>query len=137
VQADALTGRGAAQAPLVLLVEDDEDLREVIGELLEEEGYEVLRAANGADALELLSSCAEPSLVLTDLMMPVMTGWELVARLRAHPQHASLPIIVVSAFFDRAPPESDHVLMKPLQLDQLLQSVEEMIRRRTHAAAPP
>ncbi|MEJ7730609.1 MAG: response regulator [Polyangiaceae bacterium] len=120
--------RDASAPAVVLLVDDDEDIRESIAEFLRDDGYEVVGARNGAVAMDLIRGGLVPSVVLTDLMMPVMTGWELVARLRADENLASLPVIVTSAAADRAPPDSDKVLAKPLRLDLLIESVGELCR---------
>jgi two-component system, chemotaxis family, chemotaxis protein CheY len=83
-------------APLVLVVDDDPDILEALSEILEAEGYAVARARNGHDALERLAPA--PRLVLLDLMMPVMDGWEFARRLRQRSDSASkVPIIVLSA----------------------------------------
>lgn len=124
----------AARAQCILLVEDDDDIRDTIAELLEDEGYQVTTARNGAEALSRLRRGDRPAVVLTDLMMPVMTGWELVAQMRADRELASIPIIVTSAASDRAPPASDRVLSKPLNLDDLVTSVAELSRTGASAA---
>ena len=120
----------------MLIVEDDEDIRESIAELLRDDGYQVVGARNGADAMDLLKRGMKPSVLLTDLMMPVMTGWELVAKVRADATLAALPVIVTSAAADRAPPESDRVLGKPLRLDVLVDSVAELCRRGAPRSGP-
>jgi two-component system cell cycle sensor histidine kinase/response regulator CckA len=96
--ASAPLSRRAGTGPTVLLVEDEDPLRSAIGRLLQNEGYTVLEAQNGARALELLTGteAAGVKLVLTDLRMPVMDGRQLAAALsRVRP---SLPIIFMSGF---------------------------------------
>jgi CheY-like chemotaxis protein len=84
--------------PVVLIVEDDHDLREVIAEILIEKRFRVLQAAHGAEALALLRSSSElPGLILLDLMMPVMSGMQFRAVQRADPRLAAIPIVVMSA----------------------------------------
>jgi CheY-like chemotaxis protein len=84
--------------PTVMVVEDYEDIREVVAETLRDEGYDVLEAEHGKRALELLDSVKDqPCLVLLDLMMPVMGGVELLARLEQSHRLAALPVVVVSA----------------------------------------
>jgi two-component system cell cycle sensor histidine kinase/response regulator CckA len=89
---------GTGAPPAVLVVEDEDSLRAAIGRLLSQEGYVVLEARNGAEALEILASANRPAveLVLTDLRMPVMDGRQLAAALaRLRP---TLPIVFMSGF---------------------------------------
>ena len=76
----------------VLVVDDEPDIRYLLCHILEREGYEVIVAINGAAALECVNN-AHPDLVITDLMMPVMDGNELVERLRSDPETATIPIM--------------------------------------------
>ena len=80
----------------VLLVEDAPFLRYAFGRLLRLHGYEVMEANNGLEALESISQF-RPQLVVTDLMMPVMDGVELIRRLRANPETADLPVVAITA----------------------------------------
>lgn len=80
----------------ILIVDDDPSIRFVERLILEHEGYEVIEAAQGQAALDMLRGEPLPDLVVTDLMMPVLTGMELIKRLRAEHRTASLPIVVVS-----------------------------------------
>jgi CheY-like chemotaxis protein len=81
----------------VLIVEDDQDVRETLGMVMESEGYEVYGAANGKDALALLKSISPPDIIITDIMMPVMTGWEFLESAAENPALASIPVIILSA----------------------------------------
>jgi len=109
----------------VLVVEDDDALRQAVVEVLKEDGYTVSSARNGIEAIDLLERAPAPCVVLVDLMMPVMTGWELVDSMRSKHELASIPVVVTSAAADRSPPGVDGVLMKPLSLDDLLAVVSE------------
>jgi CheY-like chemotaxis protein len=80
----------------ILLVEDEPDLRADLAYLLKDEGYRVRTAADGADALALLEGGARPAVILLDLMMPVMDGWETRARLRTTPGLANIPVVILS-----------------------------------------
>jgi CheY-like chemotaxis protein len=117
----------------VLVVDDDVDIRESIGEVLEESGYSVALAANGREALAALEA-APPSAVLLDLMMPVMDGWELMDELRRSGRHAALPVIVVSAdanVKDKATQLAAHAwLRKPIHVVELLELLERYCRPR-------
>jgi two-component system cell cycle sensor histidine kinase/response regulator CckA len=126
---------GAKARLTVLLVEDEDGLRAVIRRLLQEEGYTVLEASNGARALQLLAHGAhqEVGLVLTDLRMPVMDGRQLAAALaRLHP---NLPIIFMSGFTAQlmdmrlVTPELAF-LPKPFRDDDLLATVRGQLKPR-------
>jgi CheY-like chemotaxis protein len=106
---------------VVMVVEDDHLIRQVIAEALEEEGFEVVEAANGKEALEALRS-AHPSLILLDLMMPVMNGWEFRRAQLADPQIAEIPVIVLSALKDHQV-EAQKSFTKPFDLEDLLDTV--------------
>jgi CheY-like chemotaxis protein len=80
----------------VLVVEDDEDTRELLARVLGEQGYDVVTAENGRVALERLKGMT-PGLVLLDLMMPEMDGFEFAEIFRARPEWATIPVIVVTA----------------------------------------
>jgi CheY-like chemotaxis protein len=105
----------------VMVVEDDHLIRQVIAEALEEEGFDVVEAANGKEALEALRS-AHPSLILLDLMMPVMNGWEFRRAQLADPHIADIPVIVLSALKDHQV-EAQKSFTKPFDLEDLLDTV--------------
>jgi CheY-like chemotaxis protein len=109
----------------VLIVEDDADLSEMMAELLTIEGFEARTAANGREALDYLHRHAKPDLILLDLMMPEMDGWEFRRRQKADPALAALPVIVLSALDPAraADVRADAVLKKPLDFDRLLELV--------------
>lgn len=110
--------------PLVLVVDDEADLRGAYGEILQEEGCEVAMAANGAEALSVLASLKEaPCLILLDLMMPVLDGYGFLARLRANPTLPPIPVLVVSASEGPLPDGAQGWLRKPFRLDALLAEV--------------
>ena len=112
----------------VLVVEDERDLRESFGEVLELEGYQVFLAENGRRALELLGELRRPAIVMLDLMMPVMNGFEFLAELRRG-EHRGLPVVVVSAFADRAAGlDVEAVLEKPFRLTELVRVLERVDR---------
>jgi two-component system, chemotaxis family, chemotaxis protein CheY len=111
----------------ILVVDDDEGIREFVQTVLSDEGYEVRTAWHGAAALELLEQVS-PSVILLDMRMPVMDGWEFARQYRERPgPHA--PIIVVTAARDAddraAQIAADGVLPKPFRLHQLLALVDQ------------
>jgi CheY-like chemotaxis protein len=106
----------------VLVVDDESNMRFLIRMILESAGHEVVEAAHGAAALDRVKE-SRPDVMVTDLMMPVMSGRELVARLRADPETASLPIIVVSANSSLVATAADAVLGKPFDADALVAAV--------------
>ncbi len=115
--------RPASRRRSILVVDDDEAIRQVIAEVLRDEGYDVVCAANGAQALRELQKKERPDLMLLDLMMPVMSGWEVLEELEATEPRSRIPIVVVSAM--GAPGVAEH-LSKPLDLDDLLATVARL-----------
>jgi CheY-like chemotaxis protein len=122
----------------VLVVEDDDDTRDALEELLGNAGYQVLVAANGAAALSLLRR--EPGarrppcdLVILDLMMPIMNGWDFRAKQRADPALAGIPVLLMSAGGHLAVVSgelgvADHI-SKPVEAPDLLNKVARLRRR--------
>ena len=111
----------------VLIIEDDEDLREMMAQLLTLEGYDAATVSNGREALDYLHGPDRPNVILLDLMMPVMDGWEFQRRMEADPALPSVPVIVLSAL-DQARSANIHAaafLKKPLDFDRLL----DLVRR--------
>jgi two-component system, chemotaxis family, chemotaxis protein CheY len=112
-------------------VDDDPDILEALSEILEAEGFEIRRARNGKEALERLEP-EPPHLILLDLMMPVMDGWEFAQRMRQKSPHlASIPIIVLSADRNVGSKAKDigavgH-LAKPFELNDLLSMVRQAL----------
>jgi CheY-like chemotaxis protein len=129
--------RGADRT-IVLVVDDDAEIRQALADLLEDEDYGVLLAANGKEALDVVAAGGCPDVILLDVMMPVMDGWHfLSARLR-HPDLIEVPIIIISAG-QEAEREARkvgvfEVARKPLHVDDLIRRIEDC-RRRTKAAA--
>jgi CheY-like chemotaxis protein len=111
--------------PRVLVVEDDPALRESLTELLEDEGYCVYAAGDGAEALRVLVKIARPSVILLDLMMPVMNGWDLISALKRDERFADIPVAVCSATVHQRPPAM-RFIKKPINLVTLIETVEEL-----------
>jgi len=116
----------------VLIVEDDPDLREMMCLLLAHEGFEVEAARDGVEALERLRSAApRPQLILLDLMMPRMDGWEFCRKLAGEPGLEKIPVVVLSAASEHRHVPATAVLPKPVDFDDLL----AVIRRISDDAA--
>ena len=108
----------------VLVVDDDDDIRDAICGVLEAEGYTTLSAENGEVALEAMGRGRRPCVVLLDLMMPVMNGWDFMRAVSQKHDLDDLPVVVVSAYSETAP-GAKRVLKKPLDVKQLLAAVRE------------
>lgn len=120
----------AAAAKHILIVEDDEDIRDSLVELLEEHGYPTSGVSHGGHALDSLRASQErPCLIVLDLMMPVMDGREFRETQLKNPELAKIPVIVMSAYrdLDALIPELEPVgvLKKPLRVQELLDLVEQ------------
>ena len=109
----------------VLIVEDDTDVREFMDVLLTMHGFETMTAANGREALERMRA-RRPCLVLLDLMMPVMDGWQFRAEQLSEPGIADVPVICVTAVAESERIESLKApcLRKPVEFQALLDAVE-------------
>jgi len=117
------------RSPEILLIEDDADLADAIVEVLQNEGYRVSYAADGKAALALLSRSDPPDLILLDLMMPNMNGWEFRAAQLRNPAIAKIPVIVLSATGERARPiDAAMVLRKPVTLETLLAALANFFK---------
>jgi chemosensory pili system protein ChpA (sensor histidine kinase/response regulator) len=124
------------QRPTILVVDDDPDLRLVHSEILSHEGYEVLTAADGVEALEVVENEGPPAVILLDLRMPRMNGWDLAERLRQRPGWRDIPVVVVAAHY-RIADEAAAIgarawLHKPVNIDVLLRVVDQMCAESTN-----
>jgi CheY-like chemotaxis protein len=109
----------------VLIVDDESSVRFLLRRVFEGAGYDVVEAHHGAAALARVAD-DYPDVVVTDMMMPVMGGAELIAHLRADPGTASIPIVVVTAELAFASHVADAVLPKPLKVGELLEAVRSL-----------
>ncbi len=119
---------GPRARPPIMLVDDDAMIRETFQGVVEDEGFTVITAANGAEALDLLRRGARPGMIFLDLMMPVMDGAAFCAEWREDPEIASIPVIVVSAVSDMAKQAATLgatlYMTKPLHMDQMFRMIE-------------
>jgi len=128
-------------AATVLVVEDDFDLRDALVPILEYEGHRVVSAANGQEALDRLHAMPPPSLILLDLMMPVMNGEEFRAEQLRDPTLASIPVVVVSAH-PGAEERARRIgaagcVKKPFEIEDLLEQVRRSSWRPVAAVLTP
>lgn len=119
----------ALTSACILLVEDEPSILFTLTILLEEEGYRVITANHGREALQRLAE-EVPDLIITDYMMPYLTGAELIEAVRAEPKYAAIPILLMSAAlpahinpFDFA----EGYLQKPVDLEKLYSVIRELI----------
>ena len=116
----------------ILLVEDDFDLRSEIQRLLEEAGYRVVPAGNGADALLILQHSDPPDLILFDLMLPLMSGWELSTEISKDAKLAAIPRVVLSSIADRREASvlrvpAENCVKKPFLPEELLSLIRALV----------
>jgi CheY-like chemotaxis protein len=115
---------------LIMVVEDDQAIRDNLRELLETEGYDVVTAGNGAEALDLLDTpAAKPGLILLDLMMPGMDGYEFRSEQEKNPAISDIPVLVMTAD-GHIEEKSSRVkaksfVRKPISIDRLLELISE------------
>ena len=120
--------KDVSAARFVLIVDDDPDLLDVTSFVIENEGMAVETARNGEEALALIGTGRLPALVLLDLMMPVMNGWEFLAAVAKDPSLKRIPIVVLTATDHAEVPGAMAVLSKPMDLQELLRVVERYVR---------
>ena len=115
----------------ILLVEDETDLREDLASLLVDEGYLVRTAPHGAAALACLEGGARPAVIVLDLMMPVMDGWETRARLRTTPALSNIPVIILSGVANDddeiASLEAAAYVTKPVSVSRLCEIIDRAL----------
>lgn len=121
--------RGESSVKVVMLVEDDDETREALATILEEASYRVISAANGADAWRLLQSHAGPcDIILLDLMMPVMNGWDFRRKQKDSADFSSIPVLLMSAGGNIASSCADlgtsDYIAKPVEVAELLDKIQ-------------
>ncbi|MGZ3724115.1 MAG: response regulator [Bdellovibrionales bacterium] len=110
----------------ILIIDDDESIRETLKFALESVGYQVFDAGNGREAIDLLARIPRPQLILLDMMMPVMDGREFATLMANEPKLMNIPIVLLTAAVDRAKTieHAAGILKKPLDLNSLLETVQ-------------
>lgn len=121
--------RAPAPAKVVLLIDDDELVRASVGEFLEDQGYQVRVATDGADALKQLAAGPRPDLILLDLKMPNLDGWQFREVQTRDPALASVPVIVVTGASAARLDGVTAVLCKPLRLPVLAKAIASLLEK--------
>lgn len=108
-----------------MIVDDDRDIREALADVLQDEGFDVATAANGAEALKVLASGPLPNVILLDMMMPVMDGFEFRLAQKMAEELAPIPVVIITAGADERSRdlEAAAVLRKPLNMSRLLETI--------------
>jgi CheY-like chemotaxis protein len=124
--------RSSGAGMCVLVVDDDLEIRETVRQVLESEGYQVAAASDGAEALDLLHGGVVPRLILLDLMMPIMNGWQLREALRGDAKLETIPIVVFTGAGNAAANaeslQAAGYITKPVDLEPLLACVARFCR---------
>lgn len=111
----------------VLIVDDDQTIRETLQSCLEAEGYHVHTAANGKQALEKLKEIDQPNIILLDMVMPIMNGWTFLDILRSDRSLSAIPIVIVSSYAETGRSvRPNAVVRKPVPLFELLSVLDEV-----------
>jgi two-component system response regulator CpxR len=115
-------------ASTILLAEDDLDIRDIVQELLEEKGYDVIPARTGKQALDFLSMDprSPPDIVILDLMMPIVTGWQVLEAIQRDPALSGIPVVVLTAASQDRPSGVAAFLRKPFRIEALLDVVQRL-----------
>jgi len=108
----------------LLIIEDDDSARTALGDILDYEGYPVAMCSNGKEALDYLRNRPLPALIILDLQMPVMNGWQFCRERRKYGL-ASVPIVVITAFQSPGDLDVDAVIKKPIDIEHLLDMVHQ------------
>ncbi len=128
---------------VIMVVDDEDDLRMALVDRLTHEGYTVIEAAHGSQGIDLARMEPHPDLILLDIMMPVMSGHQTWAYMKKDANLRDIPILIISAklqandvFWGEAMPSEDYIT-KPFEMDYLLQRIREKITEREALAAAP
>jgi CheY-like chemotaxis protein len=131
----------AAQKPLILVVDDYADAREMYSEYLEFSGFRTAQARNGAEALEQAFELS-PDVILMDLSLPVMDGWEATRRLKKDPRTRTIPVVALTGHALEGHSESardagcDAFLAKPCLPDELVEHVKQILAGPRRSPSP-
>lgn len=119
---------------IVLVVDDETDIRQALAEVLTSEGYQVVDARDGQEALDKARQY-QPELVLLDLMMPRMNGWEFRRQQKGDRALARIPVVVLSAFANDGNMDAEAFIQKPFDVDEIVSAVRRYARPARHPSA--
>jgi CheY-like chemotaxis protein len=111
----------------ILVVEDDAEVRKALTELLTDRGLKIWRARDGREALRKLRTRRKPCLILLDLMMPGINGWEFLELHRNRKALASIPLVLMTAWIDTEPAQARAMIPKPIDVPRLLRTVRRVL----------
>ena len=122
----ATSERAAGERCLVAIIEDDSEFRNMLRELLEEEQYRVVAVANGAEALEALRGDPVPNVILLDVSMPIMDGFDFLRCRNEDPRLAAIPVVLVTNAKPHERPTAgvNDVVRKPIDIDEILFAIK-------------
>jgi DNA-binding response OmpR family regulator len=126
----------------VMIVEDEPEIRLFVGMMLRTEGYEVLEAEDGPAALSLLEKGPKPEIVLLDVMMPGLNGWQVYEQMQLRDEWSQIPVLLLTALAQRSDVERavqlgvDGYLTKPFEPADLIVKIEETLRHRDGKKSP-
>jgi CheY-like chemotaxis protein len=122
-----LASTGDCWMALVLIIEDDREIRDTLADVFEVDGYDVTHASNGLEGLAQARQ-QHPDVIVLDLMMPVMDGWQFREEQKRDPSIADVPVVVVSAFRDVGEMDVAAFIPKPCNIDELLETAHRVGR---------
>lgn len=123
---DAVEKYALKPCKTVLIIEDDEDIRDTLAEMIRLERFEVRTAANGKEGLEILGAIERPCLILLDLMMPILNGWEFRELQIENAVLASIPVVVVSAATEGMENlKAEGYIKKPVEMEALMRTIRK------------
>jgi CheY-like chemotaxis protein len=122
-----VTSRPDAVPRTIMVVDDEREIRDSLGQVLEDAGYAVVCAQHGAEALATLARIPPPSAIVLDLFMPELSGWRFAEELKLRPDFARIPLIVITAAgaYWGTPVPKERVLYKPFKPEQLLALLDD------------
>ena len=120
----------------ILLVEDDPDVRDSLQDILEDEGFDVVPASNGKQAIDFLTLNDPPraDLVILDLLMPMVSGWEVLQHMSADRRLVDVPVIVLSAIVTPRPPRAQGFVRKPFSVEAFVGEIRGVLDGAQHPA---